>query len=176
MAQQPAHPNTHAVLDAWRRLVYGEDTGAGPAMMDYPDVLGRLFVLNRVTVADYSFRRVGATLERLFGRALTDHNFLSLFDPADRALVAATILNACEDGRPAILSARGETLNGAMVDLEFPLAPIVRPGSVRILGLCQSTTPDQILKGRPIRRLRTTAIYPPGAAPLEPIIRLVSSR
>ena len=66
-----AHPNTQAVLDAWRRLSDGDLAEDGPTTEDYPGVVGRLFVLNHVADRDYSFRRVGYSLERLFGRQLT---------------------------------------------------------------------------------------------------------
>ena len=51
-----AHPNTQALLDAWRRLSDDGIVSGGPTTADYPDLVGRLFVLNHVAERDYCFR------------------------------------------------------------------------------------------------------------------------
>jgi hypothetical protein len=177
MEELKAHPNTQAVLDAWRRLSDGVSANDGPTTDDYPGLVGRLFVLNHVADRDYSFSRAGIALERLFGRQLIDHNFLSIWSEPDRRLVAAALVSAAVDRGPTLIRARGETLTGKRVDLEFALAPLFgRPGaSNRFLGLCQTMTPEESLAGRPLRRLQTLAIFPP-APDMRPAIRIVSSR
>ena len=172
-----AHPNTQAVIDAWRRLSEGQSDGDGPTTEDYPGLVGRLFVLNHVADGDYSFRRVGYALERLFGRQLVEHNFLSIWNDPDRQLISAALASAAADRGPALIRARGETLAGKRVDLEFALAPLFSrgPKPSRFLGLCQSMTPEEILGGRPLRRLQAVAVYPP-APNHRASIRLVSSR
>src|SRR5262245_57144018 len=176
MEDMRAHPNTQAVLDAWRRLSDGDLAEDGPTTEDYPGVVGRLFVLNHVADRDYSFRRVGYALERLFGRALAEHNFLSIWNEPDRQLVSAALASAILDRGPVLIRARGETLAGKRVDLEFALAPLPssRAAPVRFLGLCQSMSPEEALGGRPLRRLQAVAVYPP-APNQRPTIRLVSS-
>jgi hypothetical protein len=176
MEELKAHPNTQAVLDAWRRLSDGVAANDGPTTDDYPGLVGRLFVLNHVADRDFSFSRVGHTLERLFGRQLTEHNFLSIWSEPDRRLVNAALASAIMDRGPTLVRARGETLTGKRVDLEFALAPLFgRPGAQhRFLGLCQSMTPEETLGGRPLRRLQAVAVYPP-APNLQPSIRLVRS-
>lgn len=172
-----AHPNTQAVIDAWRRLSDGKSCTSGPTTDDFPGLVGRLFVLNHIADGDYSFRRVGYSLERLFGRQLTEHNFLSIWSEPDRQLVSAALCTATPDRGPALIRARGETLTGRRVDLEFALAPIPgRSGApTRYLGVCQTMTPEDMLGGRPLRRLQAVAVYPP--VPHEsPAIRIVSSR
>ena len=166
-----AHPNTQAVLDAWRRLSAGQANDAGPTTEDYPDVVGRLFVLNHVEAGDYSFRRAGAGLETMFGRQLADHNFLTLWGEADRGLVAACLEAARIDCGPALIRARGQTLDGRQVELEFALAPLLGAigAPVRFLGLCQTTTPDTVLDRRPLHRLQATALFPPAPEPPAPI-------
>ena len=104
-----------------RRVVYR----AVRTTDDYPGLVGRLFVLNHVADGDYSFRRVGYSLERLFGRQLTEHNFLSIWNEPDRQLVSAALCTATPDRGPALIRARGETLTGRRVDLEFALAPLL---------------------------------------------------
>ena len=126
---------------------------------------------------DYSFRRVGYALEQLFGRQLGEHNFLSIWSESDRRLVNAALIAAAVDRGPTLIRARGETLVGKRVDLEFALAPLFgRAGTAtRFLGLCQTMTPEETLAGRPLRRLQALAIYPP-APTLYPAMRIVSSR
>lgn len=171
-----AHPNTQAVLDAWRRLSTGLPAASGPAADDYPGVIGRLFLINRVGPADYSFRRAGHSLEVMFGRQLSEHNFLSLWSENDRGLIDACIETARLDRGPALIRARGQTLDGRQVDLEFVLAPLTGAigAPVRYLGLCQMTSPESQLGARPIHRLQATALFPP--APETPAaVRIVSS-
>ena len=170
-----AHPNTLAVLDAWRRLSDGDTWTDGPTTDDYPGLVGRLFVLNRVADQDYSFRRVGHALERLFGRQLAEHSFLSLWSEADRDLVSATLASATLERGPALLRARGETLTGKRVELEFALAPLSSRTGTRYLGICQAMTSEESLGARPLRRLQAIAVYPP-APEEQPAIRVVSSR
>lgn len=172
-----AHPNTQAVLDAWKRLSDGQLSDDGPTTDDYPGIVGRLFVLNQVGQNDYVFRRVGYALERLFGRMLAEHSFLSVWGDTDRVLVSAVLSASVADAGPTLIHARGETLDGRRVDLEFALAPLPgkNGGSNRFLGLCQAVTGEDSLGGRPLRRLQAVALYPP-APDLRPAIRLVSSR
>ena len=57
---------------------------------------------------------------------------------------------------PIILPSPGETLAGKRLDLEFALAPLLTDldGPRRFLGLCQAITPEEVLGGRPLRRLQ----------------------
>ena len=178
MEDMEAHPYTQAVLDAWRRLSDGQMSEDGPTTEDFPGLLGNLFVLNHVGERDYCFHRVGLTIEKLFGRQLAEHNFLSLWTEPNRSLIAAALVSAQADHGPAIVRARGETLDGRRIELEFALAPLPSPTDrrERFLGLCQSMTPDQSLGGRPLRRLQAIAVYPPASEPRTPGIRLVSSQ
>jgi hypothetical protein len=172
-----AHPNTQAILDAWRRLSEGQVNEDGPTTDDYPDLVGRLFVLNHIGDGDYSFSRVGYSLERLFGRILGEHNFLSIWNETDRALVSAALAAASADRGPTVIRARGETLTGRRIDLEFFIAPLFarRGARPRFLGLCQATSSEECLDGRPLRRLQAVAVFPP-APEHHPAIRIVSSK
>ncbi len=169
-----AHPNTQAVLDAWRRLSAGEADLDGPTTDDYPGLVGRLFVLSHVADGDYSFRRVGQALERLFGRQLAEHNFLSIWNGPDRELVSAALGAATIERGPTLIHARGETLTGKQVELEFALAPLPGRNGTRYLGLCQAMTPETVLAGRPLSRLQAVAVYPPSSSE-PPAVRIVSS-
>jgi len=176
MIELQTHPYTQAVLEAWTRIDAGSDPSeTGPLTEDLPGLVGGLFVLNRVTGGDYSFRRAGHGLEKLFGRSLTEHNFLSIWAEPDRALICAALDSARVGRGPAIVRARGETLHGRMVDLEFALAPLLQARDTgRFLGMCQCVSPEEALAGRPLRRLQTLAVFPP-VQEREPMIRLVAS-
>jgi hypothetical protein len=84
---------------------------------------------------------------------------------------------AVKDRGPTLIHARGETLAGKRLDLEFALAPLLENdnGARRFLGLCQAITPEEALGGRPLRRLQVLAIFPP-APVMRPAIRVVASR
>jgi hypothetical protein len=174
MEQMKAHPNTEAVIDAWRRLSTGLPAASEPMTDDYPGVIGRLFVINLVGRADYCFRRAGHGLESMFGRQLVEHNFLTLWAENDRGLVAACLETARMDRGPVLIRARGQTLDGAQVELEFALAPLVGAigAPIRFLGLCQTTSPDAVLLSRPLHRLQAVAVFPP-APHLAAAIRIV---
>jgi hypothetical protein len=176
MEEMKAHPNTQAVLDAWRRLCDGRANDESPSADDYPGLVGRLFVLNHIADGDYAFRRVGHALDHLFGRQLLEHNFLSIWNEPDRPLISAALASAIAERGPVLIHARGETLAGLRVDLEFALAPLPENASAppRFLGLCQAMSPESILGGRPLRRLQAIAVFPP-APDRQPTIRLVSS-
>lgn len=176
MMEMQTHPYTQAVLDAWTRIDAGADaTATGPMTDDMPGLVGGLFVLNRVTGGDYSFRRVGQGLEKLFGRSLLEHNFLSIWSEPDRALICAALDSARHGRGPAIIRARGESLHGRKVDLEFALAPLLQARETgRFLGMCQCVSAEEVLGGRPLRRLQALAVFPP-VQEREPVIRLVAS-
>ena len=108
---------------------------------------------------------------------LAEHDFLSIWNDIDRRLVAAGLSMAVKDRGPTVIHARGETLAGKHLDLEFALAPLLTDvdGPRRFLGLCQAITPEEILGGRPLRRLQVLAIFPP-APVMRPAIRIVASR
>jgi hypothetical protein len=175
MEAMKIHPNTEVVLDAWKRLADGR-LAHGASTADDAALVGSLFVLNHIDERDFPFRRCGVALERLFGRQLEDYNFLSIWCEGDRRLVAAGLGLARRDHGPVLIRARGETLVGKRIDLEFALAPLFRENdaSIRFLGLCQPLTPEDVLDGRPLRRLQALAIYPP-ATPKEATIRIVTS-
>lgn len=178
MLELKAHPNTRAVIDAWRSLGSGKPTGSGGSTEDYPGLVGRLFVLHRLSEADFCFRRVGSAIDQIFGRVLVDHNFLSLWKQPDLSLVTSALEAARADRGPALVRARGETLDGKRIDLEFVLAPLLQDGEApsRFLGLCQSLSTERALGGRPVRTLKVVSVYPPAPTKDYASVRLVSSR
>ena len=178
MIEQKAHPNTRAVIEAWKRLNAGENLlGEGPMAQDYPGVVGRLFILQRNSGADYSFRLAGSSLEYLFGRELAEQNFLSLWRDSDRCLINAAIDATHQANGPCLINGCGATLDGRAVNIEIALAPLNDGalGNPRSLGIYQTLSDESALNGRPIWRQWVTKILPP--QPETPLakIRLVSS-
>ncbi|MEZ5939057.1 MAG: PAS domain-containing protein [Hyphomonadaceae bacterium] len=171
---QQAHANTRVILDAWSRLADG-DTETGPSVNAVSELTRQLFVLTEADDSDYPFHRAGSAVEALFGRDLLDHNFLTLWTETDRALCAAGMIAAREGDGPVLIHARGETLDGKVVELEFALAPLAAgPRKIRrYLGICQPLTPVEALGGRPVRRLQALAVIPPARPHAHPMVRLV---
>jgi hypothetical protein len=176
MNQVNVHPYTQAVIDAWRRLSGTPVEGAEPTPEQYPGLVSQLFVLIRAGESDFPFRRVGNGVEHLFGRALLEHNFLSLWSENDRALVSAGLSAAIADRGPVVVRSRGESLHGRRVELEFALVPLLMSDDApdRFLGVLQTVTPEDVLSGRPLRRLQVLAVYPPAPPPAHPLVRIVS--
>ena len=143
-----------------------------------PDMLDRLFVLEQQDEA-WIFRNAGDQLADLIGRVLTDHDFLNLWTGFDRDMVNSLLGLVTECRQPGFCKARGETLVGRRVEIEFTLAPLLpspgRHNQARMIGLYQTLTPIQRLNGRPVWRHRLTEITPPDVTLPEPGLRLVAN-
>ena len=178
MLELVSHPNTRAIIEAWRRLSRGDALpGEGPVERDYPDLVGKLFILQRTSSSDLVFRVAGADLEKLIGRELADHNFLSLWRPSDKLLVSATIDAAIAENAPVLVQGAGGTLDGRQLKVEIAMAPLDARASSRprILGLYQPLFDVGRLRGRPIWRHEATGLFPPRAERPTAPIRLVAS-
>lgn len=177
MQQPQTHAYTQALIDAWRRFSVQAPTGDGPETDDYPGLVENLFVVAHPASNQFTFRNLGPGVERLFGRELVDHDFLSLWDPVDRPLIAAAARCAVSENGPTIINARASRLEGSSVEIEFTLAPIRNAqGEIsRLLGLCQVLTPSPQPNPRPIGPMRLEAVFPPAPArqPQKPRLRLV---
>lgn len=172
------HPNTRAILNAWKRLSSpGKTSGSDPKIEDFPNLLGSLFVLKMAEDGVWLFANVGKDLQSHLGRELLDHDFQSIWRGRDLALVSAHLDAVRFGSAPGIIRARGETLAGQRVELEIALAPLrTKSGnSDRILGLYQMLGGEGLLAGRPIWRHGISAIYPPESNRDEPRLRLVAS-
>ena len=178
MLQISAHPNTLAIIEAWRRLSReSNDNVSEPMVSEYPDLIGRLFILQRAHVNDYPFRVAGANLQDIFGRELAEHNFLSLWRPADKPLISGAIESALMEGSPSLLTAEGESLDGRKVNVEVSFAPLDAPSSPRprILGLYQLLEEERRLHGRPIWRQYAKSVLAAKPASRTPGVRLIAS-
>ncbi len=176
MIELKAHPNTRAIIEAWKRLSRGDShLIEGPMAHDYPDVVGRLFIVQRTDVEDYSLRMVGAGIQELFGRELVEHNFLSLWNATDKMVVKTAVETAIECASPSLIRATAQTLDGKSIEIEISFSPLdtgnkERP---RLLCLYQTLSDEAALKGRPIYRHFISSLYPPKPRDTGPSLRIV---
>lgn len=178
MNDRAVHPNTKAILDAWRRLSSDADNAIeDPKVADFPNVLGSLFVIKRADDGIWPFTNAGKKMVDVLGRELIDQDFLKLWRGRDIDLVSAQ-LNAIRFGSaPGIIRGRGETLSGQRLEIEIALAPLKKKGQTgdRLLGLYQMLGGENMLEGRPVWRHAVSAVYPPETPIKEPYLRLVAS-
>ncbi|MDJ0920940.1 MAG: PAS domain-containing protein [Henriciella sp.] len=180
MISNTKHPNTKTILSAWQRITSATNTdGQGPRTSDHPDLIDRLFVIESSQDGAWLFRNAGDRIASLLGRELAEQNFLDFWKGHDREMLEGFLFSVQETRLPGILEARGETLTGQRVDIEMTLAPLnglpTSGSPQRLLGLYQTLSPDEVLRGRPVWRHRLTAIYPPDIRPEPAAIKLVAS-
>lgn len=144
----------------------------------HPDLVDCLFVLEWRD-GTWIFRNAGQSLSALLGRELGDQDLLDFWTGHDRNMMAALLASVHESRNPAFVHARGETLIGDRVDVEITLAPLVRVKKFarqsRVLGLYQTLSPVQALKGRPVWRHRITDLVAPDFGHEAAQVRLVAS-
>ena len=180
MLDRTLHPNSQTLLSAWQRMnVAAGDTASGPTTREHPDLIERLFVIQKEADGQWVFRTAGNQLQTSLGRELADHDFLGIWTGYDRQMMSALLKSISREALPGIVRARGESLTGARVDIELALAPLAQPPHLetgpRIIGLYQSLGGEPFLKGRPVWRHRITAIFPPDSRKIEPRLKLVAS-
>lgn len=181
MIDRSLHPNSRAMLNAWRRLAYpdhpGGDDGAGlPAPAD---LLSHLFVLRRADDGGWVFRNAGQRLSAVTGRVLHDRDFTDLWREGDRSRVSALLASVIHEGEPGIIHGRAQTLDRRTVGLEVSLAPLVRPNGDprpdRMLGLYQILGSPKALGSQSLWIHAVEAIMPAARLVQRQGLRLVVS-
>lgn len=159
------HVNTRALAQYWETIRRGR---IAPARSDVSPaelagLLSHLFILQRVDQDHAVFRLAGTGLCDLYRREFRDHNFLSLWRGADRDHMRALLSAASTQPAPTGALARAETIDGAAMDAEVLLAPLLSPNGKldRFIGLYQPMKDEKILRGRPLVSQRLMAVYPP---------------
>lgn len=178
MLDRAVHPNTKSMLLAWRKLAYEPAfTVSARTAPDFPQILGRFFVLQKAEEGVWPFRIAGEGLSHLFARDLREQNILGLFRRDDHDLLKAMLSTVSASDEPALIMAQGETLHRRRVDVEIALAPLDPPGSGthRVLGLYQTLGGEPMLEGRPIHRHILTTVHLPRSRKSEPRLKLVAS-
>lgn len=179
MLDRTAHPNTHIMLEAWRRMEQAPMEGlSSPVRPGEPTALiQNIFVLREAGPEAWTFRTAGEALVNYFGKQICDENFMDLWLGADRDLARSVISAIVAESGPGLIRARGETLVGRQLHVEIALAPLPSPPgtSRRILGHYQPLGGEALASG-PLWRHIITEIRAPQRTVKRPHLRLVSSR
>ncbi|MEL7480489.1 MAG: PAS domain-containing protein [Pseudomonadota bacterium] len=178
MTRTMMHPNTRAMLHAWRRMSASpEDLDGGPSVQDYPGILGRLFILHTGPRMNLPFRIVGDQLPGLIGKPLIGTDFLSLWLERDRRLLTAFLDKIVAEDRPGLLRAHGDTRRGTPVEIEMTFAPLGHGGSTptRLLGLYQTLESEPSERAPSIVTHRLKSLYPPEAPSQSVSLRVVAN-
>ncbi len=131
------HPGTQTLIDHWSALPEAQRI---PAQADLePMRLGRLvpqmFSADRAETGA-TFRLAGAWVETLHGNSMQGADWLSLWAPESRPLVASAVVQTFREARPVVMVAEAERLRGV---LEIVIAPLRRIDGTadRLVGLYQ---------------------------------------
>ncbi len=172
------HPNTRAMLQAWRRMTAQPDRiEGGPSVQDYPDLLGRLFILQPGPGTALPFRIAGDSLPGQIGRPLAGTDFMDLWAEADRKLLRAFVDTVLREDRPGLVRAMGDTARGDRTCIEIAFAPLGRSGASRgrLLGLYQQIGTEDLAGSRPVVIHRIRSLFPPESPSRNRGLRLVAN-
>ena len=175
MLDRVLHPNSQAMLDAWRRLFQSGDTVDAPEPAAPADLISRLFVLRQDENGEWMFQTAGARLSAITGRTLEHRAFLDFWGGDDRGRVRALLSSIALENQPGIIRADGRTLNGRIIPVEIPLAPLIARDRARMLGLYQTLDIEPALQSRPLWRHDVTDVFPAAQLVERPALRLVVS-
>lgn len=181
MIDRSLHPNSRAMLNAWRRLAYPDHPGEtqGDALPTPADLLSHLFVLRRAKDGGWVFRNAGPNLSAVTGRVLHDRDFTDLWREGDRSRVSALLASVIHEGEPGVIHGRGQTLDRRTVGLEVSLAPLARPNGDprpdRMLGLYQILGSPQAIGSQSLWIHAVEAIMPAARLVERQGLRLVVS-
>ncbi len=176
MLDTSLHPNTQAMLQAWRRMAAGAADMAA-ASGDFPEIVSRLFVIEASNANRAPFRLSGERMPALLGRDTSTLDFLTFWTGQDRGMIAGLLETIRLENEPGVIRAYGETIDGRRVELEIALAPLDRPTtrSGRMLGLYQTLGGEPMIGGRPIQRHRLAAVLLPEPKAAGFHLRLIAS-
>lgn len=179
MSKSSLHPNTSAMLQAWKRITSApEDIEGGPSADEFPGLLGRLFVIEYRESGFVPFRIAGEELNTILGRNLVGTDFLNLWVGPDRALAAALLQCIISEDEPGLLRGFGETSRRRRVEVELAIAPLTdhHAGGARLLCLYQTLGGEAMLHRQTVWTHRIRSVYPPEPPARPANLRLVSSK
>ncbi len=113
------------------------------------------FTLHHADGCHYLFGWTGKWLRQLSGRALRDHDFISLWRPVDRAFLQAQLDDVRRYGRTRTIQARAVTLGGESRACSFEFTKLKHPpGRGITMGCRWRTNANTARPGTPITELR----------------------
>lgn len=121
---------------------------------DVKVLLPNMFILHRVDQDHFIFRLTGTSLCHHFGREFRDHNFLSLWDQADRNHMRQILEHVLETAQPAIIHCRAHTIDHQAIEAELLLLPIANDAGItdRVVGSAFALSSTKALVGRKLVR------------------------
>jgi hypothetical protein len=162
------HPGTQTLIDHWAALPEAARIPMRAALE--PMTLGRLvpqlFSADR-SEAGATFRLAGAWVEALHGRPMRGIDWLTLWAPESRPLVASAVVQTFREARPVVMVAEADRLRGV---LEIVIAPLrgMEGAADRLVGLYQPMA-EQERRGEavgPLTGRLSIGVGPVGRPPL----------
>lgn len=134
------HANSRELYNYWRTLRHSRTAPLRSEVEPraIKSVLRNLFILQRLSDDDYTFRLAGTGLCRQFGRELKNENFLSNWQRNEAASLRALFGSVTTDRTAAVLGATAACSDDTQVALEYLFVPVRLDASreIRILGCC----------------------------------------
>lgn len=123
-------------------------------------LLSSLFILQRISDDDYSFRLAGTGLCRQFGRELRSENFLGNWQRNEAASLRSLFESITLDRTAAVLGATATYSNDSQAALEYLFVPVRLDASreVRILGCCSRLGREDRIRDTTIVRQGVTSL------------------
>lgn len=134
------HANTRALYDYWDTLRL---TRPAPLRSELDPrkikgLLASVFILQKKSDEEYTFRLAGTELCHLFGRELRDTNFLSDWRRHELGSVRSLLESIIEERTAAVLGVTATNADEVDAALEYVFLPVRLDSTreIRILGCC----------------------------------------
>ena len=140
------HSNTRALYDYWDAL---RVTRSAPLRSELEPgsikkVLASVFILQRASDEEYTFRLAGTELCRLFGRELRDENFLNDWRQHEFQSVRSLFESIVKERTAAVLGVTARLGDDTQTILEYLFLPVRLDSTkeIRIFGCCSVVSPQ----------------------------------
>lgn len=120
------HRKTTELYEYWNQL-RGEHMAPKRSALDPQSIatlLGDIFILERKSSVEYTFRLAGTRLCSAFGRELRDVNLPELFSGADRENMETLLYSVTEDAAAAVVGLESISSKGNHLPMELILLPL----------------------------------------------------
>lgn len=132
------HRKTTELYEYWNTL-RGQRVAPKRSALDPQTIaplLGDIFILERKSSVEYTFRLAGTRLCSAFGREMRDANLPELWTGADRENVETLLYSVTEDASAAVVGIESLSSNGSTLPMEMILLPLFQDNGHlnRVLG------------------------------------------
>ena len=141
------HSHTRALYDYWDSLRLSRSTPLRSELdpRSIKPMLTNMFILQRLSDAEYTYRLAGTAMCRQFGRELRDENFLDIWRDNEAASIRSLFKSITDDRTAAVLGVSVTYDDGTEATVEYLFLPVRLDSSheIRIVGCCsQLDEPD----------------------------------